>query len=89
VLYSRSLEAVLVKECIHLADQLSLTLTAYCGDRILCSATDEQTDRLLFYREPSPEGVGDMEEQVVGRIDVQKLIFMASVERIAQVRVMP
>lgn len=32
---------------------------AYCGDRVVCEARDEHTDRLLFYREPTPEGIGE------------------------------
>lgn len=32
---------------------------AYCGDRIVCRETDEQSDRLLFYKEPPPESVGE------------------------------
>lgn len=37
-----------------------LQLTAYCGpDRILCEATDQHSNRLIFYREPTPEGVGE------------------------------
>lgn len=39
-----------------------LTLTAYCGpDRILCRQTDQHTDRLVFYREPTPEAAGEDE----------------------------
>jgi hypothetical protein len=57
-----------------------LTLTAYCGERILCAATDEHTDRLNFYKEPPPEAVGDM-AAIVGSIEIQKLIFMADQPR--------
>lgn len=35
-----------------------LLAAAYCGDRIVCTQTDEQSDRLLFYKEPTPEGIG-------------------------------
>ena len=33
---------------------------AYCGDgdRIVCRETDEHSDRLLFYKEPTPEAIG-------------------------------
>lgn len=31
---------------------------AYCGDRIVCRETNDQSDRLLYYAEPSPEGIG-------------------------------
>ena len=58
--------------CIRLARQHGVTLTAYSDDRILCAATDEHTDRLLFYHEPTPEPVGDL-ERVVGKRGVQKV----------------
>lgn len=93
VLYSRCLSGGIVAQCIAMAGQLDVTLTAYCGDRILCAATDEHTDRLLFYREPTPEPVGDLAAHLLLRngnaesdsgdstttttIDVHKLIFMA------------
>ena len=35
-------------------------------------ATTEQTDRLLFYNEPPPQAVGDM-EALVGKRGVQKV----------------
>ena len=56
VMFEQVLEANVVELCIAFAKAHQLTLTAYCGDRILCEATDEHTDRLLFYKEPSPEG---------------------------------
>jgi hypothetical protein len=39
-----------------------LTLAAYCGDRVLAEATDEQTDRLIFYGEPTPESFGPLDD---------------------------
>lgn len=93
VLYSRCLSGGIVAQCIAMAGQLDVTLTAYCGDRILCAATDEHTERLLFYREPTPEPIGDLAAHLLLRngnaesdsgdstttttIDVHKLIFMA------------
>jgi len=64
------------RECIQLASRLGVTLTVYSDERILCAATDEHTDRLLFYREPTPEPVGAL-EAVVGVENIQKMIFMA------------
>jgi hypothetical protein len=57
--------------CIRLARAAGVALTAYSDDRIFCDATNEQTDRLLFYKEPPPEGVGNM-EKLVGRRCIQK-----------------
>lgn len=84
-LYCRSLEVEVVQECTHLAKGLGLTLTAYCNDRILCETTDQHTDRLIFYKEPTPESVGPL-DLVVQDIQVQKLIFMGPHERILDVR---
>jgi hypothetical protein len=33
--------------------------------------------RLLWYKEPTPEPVGDLERHLLGRVETQKLIFMA------------
>lgn len=33
--------------------------------------------RLLWYKEPTPEAVGDLESHLLGSIPTQKLIFMA------------
>lgn len=63
-------------ECVSLATSFGVTLTAYSDERILCAATDEHTNRLLFYREPTPEAVGTL-GAVVGKEPIQKLIFMA------------
>lgn len=53
-------------------------MTAYSGERILASATDNQTDRLKFYKEPDVEAVGPLDKVVLeGKVAVQKLIFMA------------
>lgn len=58
VLHCRALEAQLVADGLAFAARHSLSLTAYLGDRILCERRDEQTDRLIFYKEPTPEAVG-------------------------------
>lgn len=33
--------------------------------------------RLLWYKEPTPEPVGDLEQHLIGKVEVQKLILMA------------
>jgi hypothetical protein len=53
-----------------------VTLTAYCGARILCERTDEHTEVLKFYREPDPEPMGPL-AAIVPTIAINKLIFMA------------
>eukprot|EP00878_Enallax_costatus_P009421 GHUV01009846.1.p1 GENE.GHUV01009846.1~~GHUV01009846.1.p1 ORF type:complete len:311 (+),score=53.37 GHUV01009846.1:194-1126(+) len=42
--------------------------------------------RLLWYKEPTPEPVGDLESHLLGRIETQKLIFMAPQKVIDVVR---
>lgn len=42
--------------------------------------------RLLWYKEPTPEAVGDLESYLLGRIEVHKLIFMDSQETINALR---
>eukprot|EP00958_Prasinococcus_capsulatus_P017593 scaffold1990_cov350-Prasinococcus_capsulatus_cf.AAC.3 len=61
VLHQTVLGPNVVKQAAVYARSLGVTLTAYCGERILCEATNEQTDRLLPYKEPVPEGVGPLD----------------------------
>lgn len=87
---SRCLDEGVLLDCVRLARSLQVTLTAYSDDRIFADALDEHTERLLFYREPPPEAVGDLERIIVAtagsRRDVQKVIFMAPQDRIDQIR---
>ncbi|GMH43516.1 hypothetical protein BSKO_11438 [Bryopsis sp. KO-2023] len=85
VLYERCLENDIVTRCIRFAKEHGQTVTLYCGNRILCESTDEHTDRLIFYSEPTPEAVGPLEDWV-GKISVHKLIFMAPHDRILEMR---
>jgi len=48
-------------------------ITAYCTDRILSKKTDKQSDRLIFYNEPTPETVGPLLEYL-GDTPVQKML---------------
>jgi len=80
LLFSRELQEDICRDLISFAAAESLTLTAYCGERILTEATDVHTDRLLFYEEPTPEGVGPM-TAILGKIPVQKMILMAEQSR--------
>ncbi|KAG2437621.1 hypothetical protein HYH02_011260 [Chlamydomonas schloesseri] len=88
ILYERRLAEDVTRDCVALAAKLGVTLTAYCGDRILCAATDNHTDRLLFYNEPPPEPVGDLGAAVSGSggIAVHKMIFMADQDSIDALR---
>ena len=57
LIYEDALEPQVIRGSVALAAEFDLTLTAYCGERILSERIDEHTDRLLFYEEPTPEGV--------------------------------
>jgi Cof subfamily protein (haloacid dehalogenase superfamily) len=84
---ARRLEPGVVREAAAFAAARALTLVAYSdyGRRILCAAADAHTDRLLFYKEPPPEAVGDLAGQA-GNVIIHKLIFMASPEALAAAR---
>ena len=58
ILHRRQLDAGLVAEAVAFARAQQLSLTAYLGDRIVCEARDSHTDRLIFYKEPTPEAIG-------------------------------
>jgi hypothetical protein len=57
IMSEKWLEHEIVLACIEIAEAHDLTLAAYCGERIVAASTDEHTDRLIFYREPTPEGM--------------------------------
>jgi hydroxymethylpyrimidine pyrophosphatase-like HAD family hydrolase len=58
IIYQRLLEEDILREAIDFAEKFDVSLTAYLGDRIVCKVRDEHTDRLIFYGEPTPEGIG-------------------------------
>lgn len=63
-----------------------VTLTAYSSDRIFCERTDEHTDRLVWYKEPTPEAVGPLSSIVSGAAPIYKVIFMAPQPRLDEIR---
>ncbi|KAH7622674.1 putative Endoribonuclease YBEY, chloroplastic [Nannochloris sp. 'desiccata'] len=85
IIYQRLLEEEILQEAIDFAEEHNLSLTAYCGDRIVCKTRDEHTDRLIFYGEPTPEGIGPLHSQI-GVLPIMKVIFMAPEERITAIR---
>ncbi|GAX84048.1 hypothetical protein CEUSTIGMA_g11472.t1 [Chlamydomonas eustigma] len=85
LLYERTLEFEICIEAIKLADQRGITLTAYCGGRILAAVRDSHTDRLLFYKEPDVEAVGPLQE-ALRHVTVHKLIFMTDQSEIDLLR---
>lgn len=85
LIFSRELDDDICRDLITFAATQGLTLTAYCGERILTEKTDEHSDRLLFYEEPTPEGVGPLTE-ILGKVPVQKMILMAPQPRIDEIR---
>eukprot|EP00475_Leptophrys_vorax_P027390 TRINITY_DN39075_c0_g1_i1.p1 TRINITY_DN39075_c0_g1~~TRINITY_DN39075_c0_g1_i1.p1 ORF type:complete len:386 (-),score=22.76 TRINITY_DN39075_c0_g1_i1:219-1376(-) len=85
LLFERVMAEDVARQVINFAQAEGITLTAYCGDRILCDARDAHTDRLIAYGEPVPEAVGPMTD-VVGVIPIHKLILMADDDVLAPVR---
>ena len=57
----------------------------YTYERILAEQTNSDSDRLLPYEDPTPENGGDL-EQYVGKLPIQKCIFIAPEARIAETR---
>lgn len=53
-----------------------IQITAYSTDRILSEKTDKQSDRLIFYGEPTPESVGGLIEYTKD-LPIQKMLVMA------------
>ena len=62
-----------------------VTLSGYSIDRVLCIKTNEQTDRLVFYGEPTPESMGPW-GPVIDTLPMQKFLLMDSLERIDEIR---
>ena len=62
-----------------------ITLVLYSYDRILAEQTNQDSDRLLPYEDPTPESVGDL-ENVVDTLAIQKCIMIASEDRIGETR---
>jgi Cof subfamily protein (haloacid dehalogenase superfamily) len=85
IIYQRLLEEEILQEAIEFAEKHKLSLTAYCGDRIVCKTRDEHTDRLIFYGEPTPEGIGPLHSHI-GVLPIMKVIFMAPEETIIAIR---
>ena len=69
----------------YVASCADITLAVYSYDRILAEQTNEDSDRLLPYEDPTPESVGDL-ENVVDTLAIQKCIMIASEERIGETR---
>lgn len=56
ILHEQQLGAEVIKLACAFGREQNVTLTAYCNDRILCNEANEHTDRLTWYKEPTPEG---------------------------------
>ena len=59
---------------------------AYSISRIVTEKTDEHTDRLLFYGEPTPESIGPLRGFLDGGGAFQKIILMTTEEHLKEVR---
>jgi Cof subfamily protein (haloacid dehalogenase superfamily) len=87
-LFSRYLEPDIIADAITFAHNRNLTLTAYCGDRIFCEHTNHHTDRLIWYREPTPEVITSLSSLVIipTTTPIFKLIFLAEESQISQIQ---
>ncbi|WPT15093.1 Endoribonuclease YBEY [Picochlorum sp. SENEW3] len=84
---SRVLDRDILCQVVELAAALSLTLVLYSSDRIICQERNHQTDRLIFYGEPTPEGVGPVVPFLESTdVRIHKCIFMADDDAIAAAR---
>ncbi|KAK9917799.1 hypothetical protein WJX75_008413 [Coccomyxa subellipsoidea] len=88
LIHSRCLERAVIDTCIAFAKQHGLTLAAYSTSRIVTERTNEHTDRLLFYGEPTPESAGPLHAflDAPGSAGFQKLILMDTEARIQEIR---
>ena len=57
----------------------------YTYERILAEQTNPDSDRLIPFEDPTPENAGDL-EQYIGKLPIQKCIFIAPEERIDETR---
>ena len=63
-----------------------VTLVAYSVSRIVTEKTNEHSDRLLFYGEPTPQSIGPLQGFLDDEGTFQKLIFMTTEEHLKKIR---
>ena len=59
---------------------------AYSISRIVREKTDEHSDRLIFYGEPTPESIGPLRGFLDEGGTFQKMIFMTTEEHLKKIR---
>ncbi|KAK9853914.1 hypothetical protein WJX84_005069 [Apatococcus fuscideae] len=84
-IYRGDLDQQLCREIVAFAAHQNVTLSGYSTDRVFCIKTNEQTDRLIFYGEPTPESMGPW-DPVISQYPIQKFLLMDSLERIDEIR---
>jgi hypothetical protein len=57
-----SVQGDVIRDVASFCNSRQVSLVAYSGDRIVCEATDKETDRLVQYWEPEPEAVGNVRQ---------------------------
>jgi len=84
-----------LKDCQQLSTNLGLdksclcagvTLVAYSISKIVTEKTDEHSDRLLFYGEPTPKSIGPLRGFLDDGGTFQKMIFMTTEEHLKKIR---
>lgn len=64
---------------------VGVQITAYSTDRVLSEKTDKQSDRLIFYGEPTPETVGPLLGYTKD-LPIQKMLVMDEKPRTDELR---
>jgi Cof subfamily protein (haloacid dehalogenase superfamily) len=85
VLYERTLDSAVAHEIVAFSREHDLALVAYCGMQMLVEHRNAYTDTLIPYHEPVPAEVGRFED-VIGKLPINKLMFIAEPERISEAR---
>lgn len=87
LLFERALPQDVSLKIVALARRLDVSLIAYAGngDEIVCEQKDNETDKVEMYKEPNPRALGDWKKGIE-TIPMRKFIFMASEERILEIR---
>ncbi|CAL5223726.1 g6283 [Coccomyxa viridis] len=86
LIYRRDLERSVVETAIDFAAEHGVTLVAYSVSRIVTEKTDEHSDRLLFYGEPTPESIGPLRGFLDDGGTFQKMILMTTEEQLKGIR---
>ena len=86
VVQEERLPPAVVVDVASFSEEHGLSLVAFSGDRILCSAADEWTDVFPRIKEPTPTVLGLPWSDIAASEPANKLILLAEPERLASLR---